>query len=484
MSRALVLSIACGLALTPPALFAQSGLAEGQASSAAFAPESRRVIKMTVSPAPKSAAPMPHPLWPHLRELKPANGAIFYERSQSLEWWGATFRKQVDTLNLSLDRPWNAKTDSPEWLDNFGALKEIDYAARCENCDWQLTDRLRSEGVWMLIPDMQSMRTLNAINAARIRAAIHQHDFDKAARGLQTSFVMAKNVGEAPTLITNLVGTALAAVAQERIEEWIAEPDAPSLFWSLTDMPNPLINWRRPLQGEAIMFDSMVPEIRQALREAKPRPISPDVLRERLKKFAEIGQLRFDLIEWSLVFAQAAGPARAHFLHKGLAAEDIDRLPVTQLVLMFLMSQHDEQLESYMRLQNLPYWQARPFLNKLHAEQVARSKEASAYRLLDMWLPAFENFFRSRPRLERRFALQRHIEALRLYAAEHDGVWPDALDDLRPLPLPVDPYTGKAFTYRREGDRAILEADAPPGQTPNESNAVRYELTLRKKTSN
>ena len=484
MFRTWILSIACGLALTTPGLFAQDGPKEGLATSAPSAPESRRVVKMTVSPAPKSATPLPYPLWPHLRDLKPANGAIFYERSQSLEWWGAPLRKQVDALNESLERPWNPKTDNPPWLDGYGALKEIDYAARCEICDWQLTDRLRSEGVWMLLPDMQSMRTLNAVNSARIRSAIHRGDFDKAARGLQTSFAMSKNVGEAPTLITNLVGTALAGVAQNRVEEWIAAPDAPSLFWSLADLPNPLIDWRRPLEGEAIIFDTIVPEIRQALREEKPRPIAPDILRDRLKKFAEVGGMRFDLLEWSLVFAQAAGPAREHFLKKGLTAEDIDRLPVMQVVLMFLMSEHDDQLEAYMRLQNLPYWQARPFLNKMHAERVARRSDEMAYRINDMWMPAFENFFRSRPRLDRRFALLRHIEALRLHAADHDGVWPDTLDDLRPLPLPVDPYTGKAFTYRREGDKAILEADAPPGQTPNEQNSVRYELTLRKKASN
>ena len=393
-------------------------------------------------------------------------------------------RKQVDALNESLERPWNPKTDSPELLDGFGALKEIDYAARCEICDWQLTDRLRSEGVWMLIPDMQSMRTLNAVNAARIRSAIHQRDFAKAAHGLQTSFAMAKNVGEAPTLITNLVGTALAAVSQERIEEWIVEPDAPSLFWSLADLPNPLIDWRRALEGEALIFDSIVPEIRQALREEKPRAISPEVLRGRLKKFADLGYERINLFQWSFVFVEVAGPARAHFLQKGLAAEDIDRLPVIQLVLMFFLDHHDRELESYMRLQNLPYWQARPFLNKMHAERVARRSDEMAYRIIDMWTPAFDRFFISRPRLERRFALLRHIEAFRLYAAEHGGEWPDTLDDLRPLPLPIDPYTGKAFSYRREGDKAILEADAPPGQVPNESNAFRYELTLRKKASN
>ena len=49
---------------------------------------------------------------------------------------------------------------------------------------------------------------------------------------------------------------------------------------------------------------------------------------------------------------------------------------------------------------------------------------------------------------------------------------------LTDLPMPIDPFTGKAFSYRREGNKAILEASAPPGRAI-ETDAVRYELTLR-----
>ena len=44
-----------------------------------------------------------------------------------------------------------------------------------------------------------------------------------------------------------------------------------------------------------------------------------------------------------------------------------------------------------------------------------------------------------------------------------------------------EPYTGKAFDYRREGERAILEAGPPPGQLAMHNTAIRYELTIRKK---
>ena len=463
-------SILCGLALLLPI---DAGL---------FAQEGPRVVKMTVSPTPKSAAPMSYALIPQLRDMKPANAALFYERSQSQEWWTNFKGKQHEMLYESLERPWNPATDKAEWLPL--PLKEIDYAARCEHCDWQLTDRLRTDGFWFLMPDMQTMRTLNVANSFRIRSAIHQGKFDEAAHGLQTSFAMSKHVGEAPMAITYLVGTSLAAMSQRRIEEWIEQPNAPNLYWPLTDLPSPLIDWRRPLEGEAVVLEQVLPEIQHALHEPKPSPISPDAIRNRLKSFAELGVVRYQLLEWSLLFVQEAGPARERLAAKGLTAEELDRLPVIQVVLMDLMRRNDEHLQGYLRLRNLPYWQARPFLNKMNAEYVERRNRADTYRIIDMWSPALDNLFSSRARTERQFGLLRTIEALRLYAAEHDGQWPDTLDDLRPLPVPPDPFTGKAFAYRREGGKAILEAGAPPGQTAYEHNSVRYELTLRGKAPN
>ena len=53
------------------------------------------------------------------------------------------------------------------------------------------------------------------------------------------------------------------------------------------------------------------------------------------------------------------------------------------------------------------------------------------------------------------------VEALRLIDAT-DGKLPDRLEDIRAVPIPIDPITGKAFEYTLELDRAILYAPPPP----------------------
>jgi hypothetical protein len=449
------------------------------------AQEGPRVVKMEVSPAPKSASSIA--LWPHLRDLKPGNAAIFYERSQSIDWWGKTARTRVESLLETLEEPWVKDAGQEALLEASGPLKEIDYAARCETCDWQFLDRMRSGDLDLMLPDMQSMRTLFLLNDARIRAAVYRRDFEGAAHALQTNFVMSKHIGEAPMAIPCVIGTAMiAAWTHPRLEEWISQPDAPSLYWALADLPTPLIDSRRPFEGESILLDRFFPEIRKALGEGKPIPIATEVLRDRLNKcrsslWWQIGT-QDSSFELALSIAELAGPARDRFAKKGLTAGEIDRLPVTQLVLMYLTEIHDERTRAYVRLHNLPYWQARPYLAKIAADRIDGRTMPSRNGFTSLWLPALDRLEINRLRGERNLAILRVIEALRLHAADH-GEWPDTLEELDPLPVPADPCTGKAFAYRRQGSKAIVEADAPPGEPSNEYNAVRYELTLRKNVS-
>jgi hypothetical protein len=75
-------------------------------------------------------------------------------------------------------------------------------------------------------------------------------------------------------------------------------------------------------------------------------------------------------------------------------------------------------------------------------------------------------------------AILRVIEALRDYAAGHDGLPPDRLDQVTDLPVPADPFTGRPFGYRREGRTATLDAPAPADIGPTAGH--RYELTFSK----
>ena len=96
-------------------------------------------------------------------------------------------------------------------------------------------------------------------------------------------------------------------------------------------------------------------------------------------------------------------------------------------------------------------------------------------------LPAHhENLFFQRARLQRRLAALQIVEAIRLYAAAHNGNLPDTLDDIRDVPIPHDPVTGKSFNYTSNGVVAQLHGAAPPGEMESARSTLSYEISIAK----
>ena len=83
-------------------------------------------------------------------------------------------------------------------------------------------------------------------------------------------------------------------------------------------------------------------------------------------------------------------------------------------------------------------------------------------------------------RLDRHVAALQCIEALRLYAAIHNGIFPNRLSNITAVPVPDNPVKQKPFIFRRTGTNVFLEAPAPEGST--ERDLIRYELKLKEGT--
>jgi hypothetical protein len=88
-------------------------------------------------------------------------------------------------------------------------------------------------------------------------------------------------------------------------------------------------------------------------------------------------------------------------------------------------------------------------------------------------VPSFDHVAEVVHRAERSIAMLRVIEALRLYAFEHDQ-WPKSLAECT-VPIPDDPMTGRPFGYAIQEGKAVIESTAAKA-----FDSVRYELTLRK----
>jgi len=70
------------------------------------------------------------------------------------------------------------------------------------------------------------------------------------------------------------------------------------------------------------------------------------------------------------------------------------------------------------------------------------------------------------------------VEAIRHYAATHEGRLPETLSDISDVEVPKDLMSGNAFQYRRTADGVELQSAMPEGGGPGDT--IRYEIVIRK----
>ena len=142
------------------------------------------------------------------------------------------------------------------------------------------------------------------------------------------------------------------------------------------------------------------------------------------------------------------------------------------MILLDEKREYEVRFDDIMKTTTLPAWQAEAL--------VARSRSGREPALLaDAFVEGIYGVRRKQARLEQRIALLRHVEALRLHAAEHDGKLPASLSEVA-VPLPEDPFTGKPFRYDVTGNTAHLRGNPPSGEEKNREFNVHYEVTLQK----
>jgi hypothetical protein len=415
------------------------------------APPSEMVIRLTVDPMPAPKPALRYLLLPDLKEMTPGNPIPTY-------------------LSSMLDQDFTLEQEAlPP-----SALRQADRAARMDKPDWQLLPRLKTDGIGLLLPDLQKMRSLAAGLQSRFRDEIASRRYDDALGTARTMFALSKHTGEHPTVIGNLVGFAIAMITIAPLEEMLEQPGCPNLYWALTSLPDPLISLRTGVEGERILI---LAELRGLDDKEPMTPAQLTKLMDYLEKLREFGVTKKDPMIRRWVANRTKDPAvvqaaRARLVEGGLAEKRVARFPADQVILLDEKLKYEILRDEEMKLMALRTWEV-----EAHAFKITSSvKEES---LFWFFLPSLQRVRRAQGRLEQRIALLRHVEALRMYAADHAGELPEKLADVK-VPLPVDPFTGKPFRYTREGSKAHLRGSPPRGEDKNPTFNLHYEITIRK----
>jgi hypothetical protein len=332
------------------------------------------------------------------------------------------------------------------------------------------------------------MRQWGRLLALKARVEIAEKKYDEAAHTIETGLAFARHVAEGPFLINGLVGIAIANQMLGEAVELIAQPGAPNLYWALTTLPRPLIDLRDQSEIEQKMLEYIIPEFSEA-EAARPRDAAewaPYLARMHAgivrwgrafsQSDSEPAWMK-DLPNWTLarLKANSLPPARAYLkASRGLDDRELAAMSDDQAIGLYLVGRHRELNDEVFKTAYLPPRDALPQLAA--AEKRLRPDESGPLALSLMNLRAIESMHKTTVWPDRQIAILRAIEAIRLYAAAHDGQLPEAFDQITEVPVPEDPATGQPFLYRRAGAAAILHGPQAGLRNP----APTYRITIRR----
>src|SRR5665213_2932753 len=450
------------------------------------------VLHQAASPSPA----LKYPLLPELRDTIPGNAVTHYRRAiQILKQDGPPEKGREEMVDRWIKVSLNdlPREEVGKFLKQCETMfQEVEAGARSEQCDWGRTEEFRKIGSSTQLPDLQEMRSIAVLLQLRIRFELAEGRTEKAIGTLRTGFALARHVADQPLMACAFVGVAIASMMEARLEELIQQPDAPNLYWALTDLPQPFIDLHKPMQGERLRDYGNFPGLAEAAADLNAKPWTSEQVLKGANFRALIEEERLpamsatDTAALAVFVVSRHETAKKRLIKQGRPKELVDAMPHLQVAMLDSFLQYDQLFDDAMKCQTLPYWEALPLLQEADKRRIVALDQAilhnggPAIPIYALLLPTLSKAIVIRVCNDRRIAALRCIEAVRLYAAAHNGKLPSSLADIKDAPAPVDPVTGKPFDYRIAGDRALLTCTPFPGQTPSNANTPTFELIMKK----
>jgi hypothetical protein len=408
-----------------------------------------------VKPAAAPTPAMKYQLLPEVRELHAGNAAQWYVRAFA-EQRNFFFNKEpVAARRAALVVPLDKFPKQELAYYGGNALKQVDYGARHDAIGWEVIDRVRAEGLDAAHPEMASYGVLGEALHVRFRLELAEKRFDAAVVTAKTMLAFARHLAEHPTLAGTATALEVANRALDGLDEFVRQPGSPNLYWALTDLPTPLVEVKKGLQGQvaAALNDIGVPDD-AALTEAQVEKLVSRLsgvvgfAREQTgdapRNFrAELRKRLNDADHMKAVRKRLHAPGAPGDPARGLAALPVAAFTPAHAVLLDEKRDFERRRDELMKLLRLPAWQ-------IDALPVEKSGG-----VFDSFLPPVVETRKAQAKLDQRVAVLRLVEAVRMHAAENGGKLPQTLADVR-LPLPLDPLTGKAFGYEVKAGATVV----------------------------
>jgi hypothetical protein len=453
---------------------------------------------LTVSPSPAARNLYRWQLLPGLLTQKPGDATEIYKKGskvlREIEPDRQEFYKVSQEAEKLREGPL-AEVDRKRVKEIVERYKKpldlIAEAARCEQANWDfVTERLRKAGIGALLGEIQDVREIIPFLGLQARYYLLEDRPDEAVQVAATTLSLARQVNECPTLITHLVALAITHNACQILEDCVQHPKCPSLYGPLTDLPRPFITPRLGYEGERLACYATIPGLSKIVADPVGADLGPDYATKLVNLYrglsdeppppADLQVLNRYFLGLTMEKKHAA--AKEAMRAAGYDEKVIEKTPILNANLLHGLLQYEEALGRMAAAATLAYPQAQAQFDELRKKYPRRnqrglSPDDAAFPLVRMLLPQGENILLGDLRLARRLEMLRVAEGLRQHAVQ-TGKWPDKLD-VKVVPLPNDPATGKPFAFKREDNVAIIDAPKPKASA-RPADELSLRLTLRK----
>ena len=457
-------------------------------------------IRIAVGPAAAPKPALKYRLYPDRRDLTPGNAATLYYRAMASFVENSELLKEIgkqywyDWMEMPVkDLPLDQVRD--KLYQARHVLHEVELAARCKDCDWQIEDR--AEGFGLLLPEIQKFRGVAVVLAVKARYEIAQGQWDEACESLQTGYAAAHHLSLGPTLIHGIIGGAFCRFMDEQVDAMIQQPGAPNLYWALTELPHPFLDEELAVEQESRQLDRMMPWVKKLdgppMSEAEAQAAMAE-MRTSVDAFASdfslVQPTELDKVSQAFFLVQLHGEAKRALVARGnYTAEQVEAMPRFQAVGLYAYLEYRDALDDVLKWLRAPHGVRHPGFQKAserYKQALTRLDRVFFRGVLLKYIgigddigASYRKIFGVVGRTDRRIAALMYVEALRMYAAEN-GKWPASPEDVTEVPLPDDPVTGKPFEYRVQDTKAVVST---PSVTPGKSDGpdgAAYEVYLRK----
>ncbi len=444
-------------------------------------------IKLTVDPAAEPKPALKYELLPAGRDRVAGNAAFHYMKAHLNRPARDPIKAQDEETNIQawLDLP---VQDLPvanvkALMDKYKAVfREVEYGSRCKSCEWSSAPVSGPEAIEALLPNVQVHREIARFLSLRAKVELAEKRYDDAAKTLRTGIQYGMHIAEGPTLIQMLVGVAITNIFLARADDFIAGPASPNLYWGLSSLPRPLIDPRPGLDGEDAFNESFLPGLGDLKRGAVSADRAMDVVANAVKVL-QAGDGNGPGLGGRLGLAAYAAvvqnEARTDLIGRGHKKDDVEAMPPVQAAFLNSFEKYRELADDHRKWFLMPPADGIPGLARAgeRAKKVkADAKNDVVLQVFLMILPAVEKVHHALARTDRRVAMMRAVEAVRLHMAATKSL-PAKLGDVKLVPVPDDPVTAKPFEYAATETGFTLTC--PPGPPSARAMDYRFEVTVR-----